>query len=338
MGYKVTVEPSGHQFSTGDNEAILDAALTHGLTFPYGCRNGACGACKCKKVSGEFDYGDNEPMAVTPEEHAEGIILTCQAIPRSDMVLEVKEITSTREIEVKSIPCRVEKIERLADDVIKLELKQPDADEMQFLPGQYIDILLDDGRRRAFSIANAPRNDSRIELHIRHVEGGEYTDYIFNKMQEKDILRIEGPHGTFFLREDSERPIILMGGGTGFAPLKGILEHCFDSSITRPIHLFWGVRAKADLYMHDQAEKWAAEYANVTYTPVLSNPNPEDNWEGKTGFVHEAVAAAYPDLSAHEIYMSGPPPMIDAAKKAFADNGLNSDNLYSDSFDFANDK
>ncbi|OOZ40398.1 CDP-6-deoxy-delta-3,4-glucoseen reductase [Solemya pervernicosa gill symbiont] len=338
MSFKVTVEPSGHEFTPGADEAILDAALNNGLAFPYGCRNGACGACKCKKLSGDYDYGENEPMAITPDEQADGIILTCQAIPRSDMVLEVKEITSNKEIEVKNVPCRVESLDKLSHDVIRMILKMPDADEMQFLPGQYIDILLEDGRRRAFSIANAPRNDSRIELHIRHVEGGDYTGYIFNEMKEKEIIRIEGPHGTFFLREDNERPIVLMGGGTGFAPLKGILEHCFDSSNSRPVHLFWGVRAKEDLYMNDVAEKWANEYAFLTFTSVLSEPKAEDNWEGKTGFVHEAVAETYPDLSGHDVYMSGPPAMIHAAKDTFVAKGLSLDNLFSDSFDFANDK
>ena len=149
------------------------------------------------------------------------------------------------------------------------------------MAGQYIDFVLKDGRHRAFSMANPPHDDAFIELHIRHVEGGEFTDYVFNQLEEKTVLRVEGPHGSFHLREDSDRPIILMAGGTGFAPIKGIIEHAVAEGIKRPMHLYWGVRAKEDLYLNELAEQWVATVPGFRYTPVLSQPNAADQWQGE---------------------------------------------------------
>ncbi len=232
---------------------------------------------------------------------------------------------------------RVARKELLAHDVVRLFLSLPDKQRMPFFSGQYIDILLDDGRRRSFSIANAPHHDEFIELHIRHVEGGEYTDYIFNTMKEGEDLAIEGPFGSFYFREDSTRPIILMAGGTGFAPIKGIIEHAIAENVTRPVHLYWGVRAKRDLYLGGQAMLWRKKL-NLTYVPVLSEPMAEDNWGGRTGFVHEAIAEDFPNLSGHDIYMCGPPVMVNAGKVRFMALGAPENRLFSDAFEFANDK
>ena len=337
MTFKVQVRPSGHEFPVQEGETILDAALHHGYAFPYGCRNGACGACAARVLGGEVDYGDNSPMALSDDEIAQGMALCCQAMPASDVVLEVHEIDGAGELEVKTLPCKLERMERLADDVMRLYLKLPDSERLQFMAGQYLNFILEDGRKRAFSIANAPHDDAFIELHVRHVEGGAFTDHVFNDMREKEILRIEGPLGTFFLREDTDRPVILVGGGTGFAPLKGMLEHAFHIGMDKPMHLFWGVRARADLYLDELVRGWLGEHPNLRYTPVLSSPGEQDAWDGATGYVHEAVIRACPDLSGHEVYMSGPPAMIQAAKDAFLGHGLPVTQLYSDSFDFAGD-
>ncbi len=333
MSFKVQVEPSHHEFTAESEETVLDAALRQGISLPYGCRNGRCGTCVGRLLSGEVAYpsGNTEALA----EAGADACLICQAVPLSDLSVEVREVDTTDEIEIKTLPCRVVAIDHLAHDVIRLFLKLPDNQRLQFLAGQYLDFILSDGRKRAFSIANAPHDDELIELHIRHVDGGEFTDYVFGKMKEKAVLRIQAPLGSYYLQEDSERPIILMGGGTGFAPMKAIIEHAFHIGITRPMHLFWGVRSLRDLYLKDLPENWAQTHRNFRYTPVLSEPDAD--WAGRTGWVHEAVIADYPDLSGHDLYMSGPPPMINAAKDAFLACGLPADHMYSDAFEYAAD-
>lgn len=333
MSFKIHVEPSGHEFFTETEETVLDAALRQSIGLPYGCRSGNCGNCIAKLLSGRVEYPSGQTSALEGRDPDD--CLLCQAVPASDVQIKVRELEAPQEIEVRLLPCRVVRIDHLAHDVVRLYLKLPEAQRLQFVAGQYLDFLLADGRRRAFSIANAPHDDELIELHIRHVDGGAFTDYVFTKMQEKSILRVQAPLGSFYLREDSERPIILMGGGTGFAPLKGMIEHAFHVGIERPMHLYWGVRALRDLYLGDLPEAWAREHGNFRYTPVLSEPDPQ--WQGRRGWVHEAVVADYPDLSGYDVYMSGPPVMIEAAVAAFANCGVDRQHLYSDAFEYAKD-
>lgn len=336
MPYRVTLLPSSHEFSVAEHESVLDAALRERCSvLPYGCRNGTCGSCMATIQSGELVYPDGRPPGLSEREQAEGKALLCQARPRSDLVIVAREVKTGGDLIVKTLPCRVEQRELLAPDVMRLFLKLPNTERLQFLAGQYVDILLADGRRRSFSLANPPHADELLELHIRHVPDGFFTNFVFNKMKEKALLRLQGPLGTFFLREESPRPMILIGGGTGFAPLKGMLEHAFHIGLNRPLHLYWGARAKADLYLDELPRRWIKEHSNFRYTPVLSEPRSEDDWHDQTGWVHEAVAADYPDLSSYDVYMSGPPPMIEAAKKAFATQGLPGDQLFYDSFEFS---
>jgi CDP-4-dehydro-6-deoxyglucose reductase len=331
MTFRVDIEPSGHQFSVKSGETILQAALRQGIGLPYGCRNGDCGSCRATLVSGRIDYPDNVPTASL----ADGEILPCLAEPRSDLMLRTREICAGQDIEVKTLPCRAEHLQRLSHDVMLVKLKLPDTERLQFLAGQYIDVLIKDHDPRSFSIANAPHDDEYIELHIRYVEGGLFTDQVFHHMKEKTLLRIKGPLGTFFLREDSDRPIILIGGGTGFAPLKGILEHAFEIGVERPIHLFWGVRARRDLYLDELPQQFVREHSNFSYTPVLSDPQPGDDWDGETGFVSDAVVRAIPDLSGHDVYMSGPPVMVEAGHTLFMQHGLDETRFFSDAFEYA---
>ncbi len=337
MTFKVLVQPSGHEFEVEEGESILDAALRHGFAFPYGCRSGLCGSCRGKLLAGEVNYPDGVPEKLSEEERAHGEAFFCKAVPSSDVTVEVREISAAKEIEVRTLPSRVARLERLNHDVMLVMLKLPSTDRLQFLAGQYVDFLLPGGKRRSFSLANAPHNDELLELHIRHIEGGRFTSEVFEKWKPKDIVRIEGPLGSFYLRDESDKPIIMLAGGTGFAPLKGMVEHSIELGSPRPIHLYWGARAREDLYMHALAEEWARSLPNFQYTPVLSEPAAEDHWTGRRGYVHEAVMADYPDLSGYEVYASGPPAMVYAGRDAFVTRGLDSEDYYSDAFEFARD-
>jgi len=335
MSYQVTLQPSGHSFTAEPDQTLLAAADAAGLSLPYGCRNGACSVCKVTVLQGQVDHGDSQEWGLPAEQRAAGKALLCCAKARSDLVLETKEVKVNRDIPVKTLPCRVQRMERLAPDVMALWLKLPANERLQFLAGQYIEFILKDGGRRAFSLANAPHGDETLEVHVRLIPGGQFTGHVFEGMKEKDILRFEGPMGTFFLREDSAKPVILLAGGTGFAPVKALVEHAIHSKTARPIHLYWGSKDKAGLYLPDLPAQWAAEHANISFVPVLSEPAAADAWTGRTGLVHKAVLEDFADLSGFQVYACGAPVMIDAAQKDFAAAGLPEDEFFADSFTFA---
>jgi CDP-4-dehydro-6-deoxyglucose reductase len=325
---KVTLQPSGHEFLVEDGESILTAALRQNFVLPYGCRNGACGSCKGKVLEGQVDYGVYQKKALTDEEKAQGKALFCQAKPLGDVVIEARTIGAAKDIQVKTLPCRVQAMQRLTDDVMTLRLKLPANERLQFLAGQYLEFLLKDGSRRSFSMGNAPHSDELVELHVRHVAGGQFTDHVFGKMKERDILRFEGPLGTFFLRDDSAKPIVFVASGTGFAPIKSIIESALHKDVTRPMTLYWGGRRPQDLYMDELARKWP-----IQYIPVISDALPEDAWAGRTGFVHRAVMQDFPDLSGHQVYACGVPIMVDSAKRDFvAQCKLPEEEFFADSF------
>ncbi len=337
MTYQVTIQPSGHQFTVKPNETLLGAALNAGFSLPYGCRNGACGACKGKVLAGSVDYGTHQDSALTHEDKLKGLALFCCAKATSDLTIEVKEVGAAKDIPIKTLPCRIERMEKLADDVMALWLKLPSNERLQFLPGQYLDFLLKDGKRRSFSLANSPEEDSLLELHIRHVPGGQFTDHVFGAMKAKDIMRISGPYGSFFLRDGEEsaaKPAIFLAGGTGFAPIKSILQHAFHHAVAREFVLYWGAKTQPDLYLASLPKQWQQEQKNFRFVPVLSEPRAEDHWSGRTGFVHQAVLDDHADLSGYEVYACGAPPMIAAARRDFVARGLPEDAFFSDSFDY----
>jgi CDP-4-dehydro-6-deoxyglucose reductase len=334
--FRITIEPSQHQFDVEPGNTLLRAALDAGINLPYGCRNGACGACKGRIVCGQVDRGDYSEDALSAAEAARGYALFCCARPLSDLTIACREVSAIRDIPVKTLPSRVQKMALLAPDVMLLQLKLPASERLQFLAGQYIDILLRDGRRRSFSIANAPQDDDCLELHVRQVPGGHFTRHIFETMQERDILRIDGPHGCFYLREESAKPIILLAGGTGFAPIKALVEHAMHQNNPRPMALYWGVRDRGGLYLHALAAAWAAEWAGFSYVPVLSEAQPADGWQGRSGWVHQAVIDDFPDLSGHQVYACGAPAMIEAARHDFISRcGLKEEDFFADAFTFA---
>ncbi|MDT8363948.1 MAG: CDP-6-deoxy-delta-3,4-glucoseen reductase [Nitrosomonas sp.] len=337
--YRILLRPSGHIFFAESTETILEAALRQGLSLPYGCRNGACGTCKGKIIQGSVDYGCHDEEVLTELEKQQGMALFCCAIPQSDLEIESHEIIAIKDIKIRTMPCRVHRLEHIAPDVMIIYLKLPANERLQFLPGQYIDILMKDGQRRSFSLANAPRNDDFLQLHARNYSGGVFSQYVFSKMKEKDILRFEGPLGSFCLREAPEKDtsIIFLAGGTGFAPVKSILEHIFqneDSPFRQcKITFYWGARTRSDIYLDELPRKWAIENENFSYVPVLSEPAPADAWQGRTGLVHQAVMEDLADLSICQIYACGAPAMIGAAYDDFTNKrGLKIENFFSDAF------
>ncbi|MDD5058045.1 MAG: CDP-6-deoxy-delta-3,4-glucoseen reductase [Sideroxydans sp.] len=329
MSFKITLQPTQHTFSADADETILDAALEHGLVLPYSCRNGACGVCKGKILEGTVDYGKSLLFMLTDEEKAEGKALFCCSKPLSDLVIESHEVTRSQDIPVKMLPCRVEKMSKVTDDVMVLSLKLPANERLQFLAGQYIDILQKDDKPRSFSLANAPHDDAFLELHIRNIAGGKFTNHVFNGMKERDILRIKGPLGSFYLHEDSDKPIVFVASGTGIAPVKAIIEHAIHIGFKREMHFYWGVRKVADLYMLDKIKSWEAH--GIKFVPVVS----DEAWSGRTGFVHQAVLEDFKDLSGYAVYACGAPVVVEAAHRDFtAQRGLPNGAFYSDVFAF----
>jgi CDP-4-dehydro-6-deoxyglucose reductase len=338
MTHQVTIRNTGHQFPAQEGESVLQAALNAGLVLPYGCRDGACGTCKGKLIEGKLDYGRYSEKVLTPAEREQGYALFCQGKPLGDVVIEAREVRRAGDIPVKKLPARVQRMQRAAEDVMILYLKLPANERLQFLPGQYVDLLLKDGTRRSFSMGNAPHDDEFVQLHVRHVVGGSFTDHVFATMKERDIVRFEGPLGTFFLREESDKPIVFVASGTGFAPIKAIIEAALQKGVTRPMTLYWGGRRPKDLYLDELPKQWAA-HPGFKYVPVISDALPEDGWSGRTGFVHRAVMQDFPDLSGHQVYACGVPIMVDSARRDFiAQCRLPENEFYADSFTTAADK
>jgi len=339
MTFQITVQPSGRTFTTETDEAILPAGIRQGIGLPYGCKDGACGSCKCRKIEGLVVHGPHQSKALSPEEEAAGYVLTCCAVPQSDVVLESRQVTEANAFPVKKMPARVASLERKSHDVIVLKLQLPANDTLRYHAGQYVEFILRDGARRSYSMANAPHNGPGVELHIRHMPGGKFTDHVFGAMKEKEILRVEGPFGSFFLREDSDKPMVLLASGTGFAPIKAVIEHMQHKGITRPATLYWGGRRPVDLYLDDWVKAKLAEMPNLKYVPVISDALPEDQWTGRTGFVHQAVLADLPDLSGHQVYACGAPIVVDSARRDYlALGGLPEEEFFADSFTTEADK
>lgn len=336
MSFSVKLSPGGRTFSVREGEAVLAAALRQGIQLPYGCRTGSCGTCRAHLRTGGIEYPDGPPLALTAFEMHHGEALLCRAVPTADLVIEALEIGAMAGLQVRSFPCRIARMAPLAHDVMAVYLQLPAVERLHFLPGQYVDVLIEDNHRRSFSLANPPHDDTLLELHVRHVPGGHFTTEIFHKLHAGALLRLQGPLGRFFLRENSRRPILMIAGGTGFAPIKAMLRHLWEQSATpQPVKFYWGARAGRDLYAHDWLQAAAVSHAGFEYVPVLSEPRPEDAWQGRTGLVHTAVLADYPELSAFDIYLSGPPPMVEAARHAFPAHGADPLHMYSDAFDFA---
>jgi len=333
--FQVTIEPSQRTFTASNSETLLAAGIREGVNLPYGCKDGACGSCKCKMLSGSVVHGPHQDKALSEDEKAQGFVLTCCATPESDVVLESRQVTSEGAFPLKKLPARVKLMEKVSPDVIRLLLQLPANEKFQYHAGQYIEFMLAGGVRRSYSMANAPQTlatDNVLELHIRHMPGGVFTDAVFGNMKERDILRFEGPYGSFYLRENSDKPLIFLASGTGFAPIKALIEHLQFAGITRPATLYWGGRRPTDLYMTDWINARLAEMPQLRFVPVVSDALPEDSWSGRTGFVHRAVLQDVPDLSGHQVYACGAPIVVESAQHDYLLAGLPMDEFYADSF------
>lgn len=329
MAFKITIPASGHQFYAENNQTILNAAINAGINLPYGCRDGACGACKGQLLTGTVDYGHYNFNVLNGDEIADGKVLFCCATAQSDCVIEPREILDTTVVKPRILPARVEKKVLLTSDTMVLYIKLPSNERLEFRAGQYVEFIMKNGQRRAYSIANAPHDDALLEFHLHKIENGAFSNYVFNEMPDKAILRLEAPFGSFYLREDSEKPMIFVASGTGFAPIKGIIEHAIHTQNKRPMTLYWGARTEADLYMHDLAANWAIEHG-IEFIPVLSRPS--NQWMGRTGYPQNAVMADYADLTSFEVYACGAPTMVHLALLAFQTKGLAEEAFFSDAF------
>ena len=338
------IEPQGRTLKVGAQQPLLEAALDAGLNLPHSCKSGHCGSCRARLLSGEIRYPAQRPLGLSAEEAQQGFVLLCQARAASDVTVEARLIASVADVEMKTLPCRIERLVPLAPDVMQVWLRLPSVERLPFHAGQYLDVLLEGGRRRSFSIASPPHDSRLIELHVRRVQGGGFTERLFGGEDESAaaplgagaLLRIEGPIGQFVYREGAG-PLVMVAGGTGFAPLKSILRHVLETGIRRPVHLYWGARHQQDLYEEARVLEWLGRFPQLTYTAVLSEATRIEATHQRTGWVHEAVLADHPSLAATEVYAAGPPAMIEALRASFPRHGLEPGRLYFDSFDYAPD-
>ncbi len=330
--FEINIKSTGKTFSVEGGETILEAALRNDIQLPFGCLTGGCGSCKGKVIEGEVDHGDSKAFALSESDRGQGMALFCQARPQSNLAVDTLNGYQQKN-PAKKLPSRVSSINKISSDVISLELKTPPTQNFEFIPGQYIDVLLDNGKRRSYSMANTPDGSHTIQLHIRAIKDGLFTDFVMNTLREKDILRLEGPLGDFSFDRSTDKPAIFLASGTGFAPIKSIIEDQLKQDCSRELTLYWGGRRPQDLYMNLLAEQWSRENSHFKYVPVVSQPRVDDLWKGKTGNVHKAVMEDFKSLADVQIYACGAPAMVEAAQKDFVQyRELPEEEFFSDAF------
>ena len=333
--WTVTLEPSGRAFSVAPDQTILEASLEQSVKLPYGCQQGTCGACKCQLRDGQVKSLGQHPLALSPEERNDGWILACRSVPQSDLRLLARQVVEDDELPVRRLPARIVEMRPLAPEVMLLRLQLPGAEAFRYKAGQYVDFLLRDGSRRSYSMANDVDTggpNGLLEFHIRHLPGGVFTDQLFSRMKERDLLRLEGPFGSVHLDAESSRPLLFLAAGTGFAPIKAMLEQLRRLRSARPIVLYRGARTLPELYMDEWVNALRTELPQLRYEPVLSDLAPDDPWTGRRGFVHAALVQDWPDLGNCEVYACGAPVVIAAARTACAQAGLPSQAFVADAF------
>ncbi|WP_254318106.1 FAD-binding oxidoreductase [Paraburkholderia sp. CNPSo 3272] len=324
--FVVKFEPSNVELPCEGDSTLLDTALTAGFFPKHSCRRGECRACETRILSGEVRYGSD----VAPDGLKRDHCLTCLAIPVTDVVLDSPEVSSVPGRRIVKAGARVTAVDRVSEDVTVVRVQIPVNTGFTFEAGQYVDVVLRDGTRRSYSMANSPAEEGQIEWHIRAMPGGRFSQHVYQNLKPKDLLRIEGPYGSFVL-SDADAPLIFLASGTGYAPIAAMMREHRDRIAARGATFYWGARREKDLYAMEEVNAWAKSASGLMFVPVLSDP--DENWDGRTGFVHEAVQKDYPDLSRLEVYACGNPLMIDAARHAFrTECGLPEDRFLSDSF------
>ncbi|WP_028358240.1 CDP-6-deoxy-delta-3,4-glucoseen reductase [Brackiella oedipodis] len=336
MSYKVTVQPSGHEFQVQEQQTVLDAALEAGIVLPYSCKNGSCTSCQGKVLSGEYEAGNGTQMLLTEQDRAQGQTLFCETFAKSDLVIESREVQVLADIIVRKMPCRVVEMTQHGTDVMVLKLQMPANQPYKYYSGQFMDMLLKGNVRRSYSMANRACSDGVVELHIKHMPGGLFTDHVFGAtepaMKARQIMRMEGPLGSFFLRKESDKPMIFMATGTGFAPIKAMMEDLIAENIHRPVDFYWGVRQASDLYMHDLCLQWQQQLDFFNYHPVLSRAEDDKEWQGRRGYIQHAIDEDFTDLSNYQVYACGNPGMVMHAMELLRQKGLPEDSFYADAF------
>jgi len=328
--WRVLLHPGTTTIGARPGETLLEAGLRAEIELPYDCRAGGCGRCRARLLNGQVDDGGDAAAALTPQQRARGDILLCCACAMSDVEIELDHAPGGHAL--GHYRATVSALERLAPEVMRLTLVLDGGARIAFQAGQYLNVVLEDGQRRAYSFTVPSGEASTIELHVRRMPGGRFTTQVFEQMKLGDTLELEGPLGNFVLREPSPRPVIFVAGATGFAPVKSLLEEAFRLGMDKPLALYWGVRRPQDLYARELAERWAREHGNFRFVPVISEPQADDGWTGRTGLVHEAILQDFPDLSGHLVYACGSMNMVHAARPAFMAQGLGEDACFSDAF------
>jgi NAD(P)H-flavin reductase/ferredoxin len=332
MSYEIRIEGTDVKFDAEVGQTVLDAAARHGIEMPYSCRKGACGNCKGRVLSGELVVGTggggHEAGINAPDEH-----LFCRAQPASDLLIQPRAWHRIDPDARKTYAATVFRNQLVASDVSILHLRFPAGVRARFAAGQYLEVLAPDGQRRAFSMANAPHENDGIQLHIRHMPGGGFTSSVVPGLAKGDVLQVELPHGDFYLREDSDRPLLFIAGGTGFAPVKSIIDHVIKRGIERPMTLFWGARDPTGLYAAEVVKKWLRQCPSLRYEPVISDPVDASAWSGRRGFVHQAVLESFDSVKDFDVYTCGAPIMVQAVRTALEDQReLPPTQFFSDSF------
>lgn len=335
LNHTVRIIPHERTFSVTEQQPVLSAALLAGLPLPHSCRSGRCGSCRARLLEGRVEYPGAAPLGLSPLETREGYVLLCQALARSDLLVEARPLHSAALAEIKTLRGRIERRAQLAPDVVQLLLRVPAAESLEFQAGQYLDVLLEGGLRRSYSVANAPTAGSQLELHVRQVPGGAFSETLLGNLRAGAMLKIEGPLGRF-VYQGSAAPVIFIAGGTGFAPIKAMLGQALRETAPRDLHLYWGARTASGIYEAALLREWTDRHARLKVHTVLSDTGAVGAAQ-RAGWVHEAVLEDHPSLAAFDIYAAGPPAMIAAIERSFPARGVSPQQLHLDSFDYAVD-